>query len=254
MRIKIDSASIANTKGINKPNEDYYLYNEDKGLVILLDGVSRDKENGVYPNPSPALEVSKILAGYCMNRAEEMLSEKMVLSSNDLKRILSDGNVKILDYNKRLDHDFPAGTVGIFVYFHDHVMEYAYIGDCFGKYLHDQNETQFTEIQTKEVAAHKKELTTVQIRKEICNNYLHPYGYGVLDGNPGATDFIMTGSIRLLDRDTVFLYSDGAAFSVNMYGLNKASSMNAGDILCYTDKTGNAVSGLDDQTLSIIRL
>ncbi len=242
MNIKMDAATLANTKGINKPNEDYCPFDEALGAFILLDGVSRDKENGIYPYDSPSLHVSEIFADFFM--------EQIKHTDKDLKKIFLQGNMLIKEYNDKLRHEFPAGTVGIGGYIDKDTLYYAYIGDCYGWHIHGDIHHEFTKIQTREVAAHKKELTTKQIRYEICNNIGHPYGYGVLDGNPGAGDFIETGKIHISGGDKIFLFSDGAYPAVEKCKSLEDSS--ATGILTDRDENGNVISGLDDQTLLVI--
>lgn len=59
--MKITYNTVKNTKQLDKPNEDIIFCDLEKNIYILLDGVSRDNENGKYPNPSPALDTTQIL-------------------------------------------------------------------------------------------------------------------------------------------------------------------------------------------------
>ena len=54
MRLTMKGATAKNTRYADKPNEDLFFFDEASGFAMILDGVSRDRENGIYPNPSPA--------------------------------------------------------------------------------------------------------------------------------------------------------------------------------------------------------
>lgn len=60
--VKWDMFTCKNTNSAEKPNEDLALYNEKAHIGMLLDGVSRDKENGMYPVPSPSAVATKLFA------------------------------------------------------------------------------------------------------------------------------------------------------------------------------------------------
>ena len=81
-------------------------------LSILLDGVSRDNENGKYPNPSPALDTTQILVTEIYNNIllydfkENNLSD-IILNS------IQKANDKVHLYNEDKNLPFDAGAVGI---------------------------------------------------------------------------------------------------------------------------------------------
>ena len=54
MRFIMKGATEKNTCYADKPDEDYFFFDEASGFAMILDGVTRDRENGIYPNPSPA--------------------------------------------------------------------------------------------------------------------------------------------------------------------------------------------------------
>lgn len=100
IKYKSSSISIINSKNINKPNEDYYFCDDERGIYLLVDGVSRDKINGIYPNPSPALDVSKLFVKSAYSFLLENISENaniLDLLYNAIKK----GNDEINEYNSR---------------------------------------------------------------------------------------------------------------------------------------------------------
>ena len=107
--------SLKNTKDANKPNEDLVFYDEHTDLIILLDGVSRDKENGFYPNPSPAVDAVEIISTITAQQIENTLHAHSNMIGDELNRAILKANEKLNEYNLIHGLDFRAGAVGIFV-------------------------------------------------------------------------------------------------------------------------------------------
>lgn len=210
VKYKSSSISVRNSKDKNKPNEDYFLCDDKEGIYLLVDGVSRDKINGIYPNPSPAYYVSKLFV--------ESVYEFLVSNINKNKNIIDVinaairfGNDEIKEYNdkRKWDNNFLPGTVGIVAIIWNSQLFYGYIGDCYGLIVNRKSKRIFTACQTENIVKHKKEFSSVEIRNRICNNKSHPYSYGVLNGDIRAIDFVNCGSISLLDSDKIVMCSDG---------------------------------------------
>ena len=207
-RMKIAGYTIRNTKIADKPNEDLFFFDKKTGFVLLLDGVSRDKINGIYPDPSPAAEAAKIIQeesyAYYMQHIPAVNNPEDLLISAAMT-----ANEKVLEYNKSKKLTFLAGAVGIFGSLQNGDFHYLYIGDCYGRIICGESVSIFTTCQTENIAKHKKEYTTYQIRNEICNNPGHACGYGVMNGDPNASFFMRTGLIRREQYDRIVLSSDG---------------------------------------------
>ena len=201
-------SSLRNTTYADKPNEDYTLVDEPNCILIVLDGVSRDRVDGKYPDPSPAREVTRMLA----HDVHSLLAGQIGCDDDVSKTILRSvdaANEKVAAYNKKLGDDFPAGTCGIFCVIRSGILYYAYLGDCFGRLVRESAVMIFTKEQTKLVRENKSGLTNHEIRNIICNNINHPYGYGVLNGDKGAMDFLVTGSFPVHEGDIILLSTDG---------------------------------------------
>lgn len=207
MKYSSSTVSIRNRKDQQKPNEDYYLADDEKGIYILVDGVSRDKSGGIYPNPSPARIVSELFVNCVYQVLAEAEAPSMPAA---LREAVEAGNKTIRDYNAQThwENDFLPGTVGIAAVLRNGNLHYAYIGDCFGMVL-NRGKHIFTRCQTEEIVKHKKEFTSYEIRNLICNHIDHPYSYGVWNGDGGALDFVGYGEISLSGEDQILLCSDG---------------------------------------------
>lgn len=248
MKLIAEFRTEKNTKFSDKPNEDRLLVDCENGIFIIVDGVSRDLENGLYPNPSPSLQVSKIFIKHAYNYLTSNLKK-----TNDYLQLINKaflvGNEAIHDFNQSYAGDFLPGTVGIIVIIKDNNVYYGYIGDCFGALITGGNKKIFTRCQTKMIHAHMKEYSAFQIRNEICNHLRHPYAYGVLDGRKGALDFIVTGNFILHENDRLLLFTDGLAEIVDELDNNQLLQMSADKIFNYKNDKNT-----DDKTLIIVRL
>lgn len=209
IKYKSSSISIKNNKNINKPNEDYHLCDNKNGIYLLVDGVSRDKINGIYPNPSPAFDVSKLFVEFVYKFLTENLYTNKDIQSL-LYNAMEVGNAEIQKYNNKRnwEDNFLPGTVGIIVVIQNRKIFFAYIGDCYGVIINKTKHI-FTKCQTEKIAEHKKEFSAREIRNTICNNKLHPYSYGVLNGDERAIDFVHCCSMNIQRKDKIILCSDG---------------------------------------------
>lgn len=217
---KYEVFSHRNTKCADKPNEDFVAYSKNYNFGMILDGVSRDRENGAYPNPSPASQVNYIFS-------EKIMSEYPNTKVRGIQKIydlILKGNNELGKYNYTLKHRFPAGTVGIVFTIEDTFFNYGYIGDCYAMIIRDNNRRIFTECQTDMISRHKREYSSDEIRFDICNHVNHPCGYGVWDGNHNAMDFVKFGSIKIKKGDVILMYTDGMHLEVknkSIYELTK---------------------------------
>lgn len=204
-RYRIEIFTEKNTKAEDKPNEDLAIFDASIEIGMVLDGVSRDRENGLYPDPSPAEVASRLFAETVLRTAKTCPSSGI----EKLQQIVCSGNHELSDYNDILQHRFPAGTVGLVFTLERDRFHYAYIGDCYAAVIRNGMMRIFTECQTSMVTKYKKQFTSDEIRFEICNHISHPCGYGVWDGNDEAMDFVKYGTIQLKSGDTLLIYSDG---------------------------------------------
>lgn len=207
MRFTISCGTRRNTHYDDKPNEDFYVADEGRGIVILLDGVTRDRVNGAYPAPSPARVVSELFAAAAMKAL--CANEEEPNQALRLKLAAQAGNTAVAKANECFDDPFLPGTVGVMAIFKGDCLHYAYIGDSNCIVLSGGNAEYFTVPQTAEVHRRSKEFTALEIRTKICNNAEHPCGYGVWNGQKESESFLRTGTVKLKAGDKVLICSDG---------------------------------------------
>ena len=216
-----------NTKQADKPNEDLVSCDLNNNIFILLDGVSRDNIDGKYPNPSPAVEVVEILK-HSIHQGLVSLSE---YACDRITSAMLHANTRIKEYNQEHVLDFAAGAVGIVGIIEDQRFYYGYIGDCYGRIITGNRTNIFTSCQTQEIARHKKEYSADEIRHIICNNIKHPCGYGVLNGDEGARDFIRCGVIDWVNVDQIILSSDGMEDFLSNISVEELSQNTAEELI-----------------------
>ncbi|MBQ3510575.1 MAG: protein phosphatase 2C domain-containing protein [Peptococcaceae bacterium] len=202
------AASLRNTKLKNKPNEDYFICDDDSGIFVLLDGVSRDGNENNYPNPSPSAIISEIVANtvYQYLKRSDMITREV---ESVLIEAVSYGNDAAKEYNENNIDYFLPGTVGIIAVIKNSILYYLYIGDCVGRFINENEQHIFTHEQTKLISENQKYFSKREVRVNVCNNIFHPYKYGVINGESAAVSFAELGSIILQAGDRVIISSDG---------------------------------------------
>lgn len=247
MRFIMTGDTRRNTHYTDKPNEDLFWFDERAGAALVLDGVTRNRENGIYPNPSPARTAAEVFAEAARavltapGRAEEKLPASVKA-----------GNAAVARANEGFPSDFLPGAVGVLALAEDSSLYYAYIGDSNGIVLSRGKAAAFTEPQTKAVHDHRGEFTAHEIRAHICNNARHPYGYGVWTGQSGAMDFLRTGAIPLEAGDRVILCTDGLNEFLSAVGPEALCAMDSGTILERAMAFQKTEGWMDDRTAVII--
>ena len=250
MKLLCTAESAKNTKFITKPNEDYYICDEARGVFVLLDGVSRDGTAENYPQPSPSAIISEIVANEIYVYTKENLSEKKI--ENVLLEAMSRGNQAARNYNKGDSDYFLPGTVGVISVIRDNTLYYAYIGDCTGRTIHHDIQNIFTQKQTQLISENQKYFSKREVRVNICNNIFHPYKYGVLYGDEAAMAFVNIGVIALHSSDRIILASDGMDDYLKTLSVKQLKKYNAKEFINNAILFNNEKA--DDRTIVCIDL
>ena len=237
----------------DKPNEDYILIDEIKKIYIILDGVTRDMIKGRYPNPSPSEKVTHLISNsiyeYIKNNMRYSQSHEDI--ENLLMKSIEFGNNNIREFTTDKQFDFMPGAVGIASMIVDETFYYAYIGDCIGLKISENNSIIFTEKQTDLIQKFKPYFTQRAIREEICNNPNHPYAYGVINGDEKAIAFVKTGYFKLDKNVQIILATDGME-SYLMHNIKPPYKIyNAKELVIESNKFSNTEHE-DDKSIIVI--
>lgn len=250
MRFSIVGDTRRNTHYADKPNEDLFWFEPKLGAAMVLDGVTRDREDGRYPNPSPARSACEAFAG----AASAELSKKSAGAAPSERLLLAvqAGNAAVAHANARFPSAFLPGTVGVLALVHGNALHYAYVGDCNGLLISGGKVSCFTMPQTAEVHRRKHEFTTYEIRTQICNNAAHPCGYGVWNGQAEAADFLRCGIVPLAAGDRVLLCTDGLEPFLASVPAEELATLSSERLLTCAMAFQKAEGWMDDRTAVLI--
>lgn len=197
---------------INKPNEDYYLFDIPNGIFIVVDGVSRSYRYDNYPDPSPSAQLAKSFTERLYKKIKSVKANCDGLNKEMLSTIILELNDSIKSLNQELGsaiENFRIGLVYILAIVDNGKVHYSYIGDCALWLIRDNNLQLLTNLQTERIKKNRSRFTRIEIENNIRNNINHPCGFGVLNGDPRVIDFIKCDAISSISGDTLLLASDG---------------------------------------------
>jgi serine/threonine protein phosphatase PrpC len=256
MHLKAESETRKNNiSKYFKPNEDYCLYDADKGIFIITDGVSRDPFDGIYPNPSPSAEVAKLLTETVFTHISTNIS-----NSEDYYNLLFEaykkGNELIKENNeKNNDSLFLPGAVSLAAIVKNSVLYFCYLGDVSLKKINSKETIQLTRSQTEKFRRYSKSFARSFVRSEICNNIEHPLSYGVFTGEDKALSFLSFHKCDLSLGDKFHFATDGLDCIYDFENAKNISSFTAEQILSKAEYFENKFSdsiNSDDKTIIIV--
>lgn len=251
----------------DKPNEDCALADNARQIYMVLDGVSRTPRPGCpYANPSPAAQAAELFAS--VTHAELRAGPDGTPPAERLRRAAAAGNAAVADFNRhtfpRIDYleNNPAGCVGVLALIEERHLHYAYLGDSSGRLLFpDGTAGLFTSSQTAPLSRVLPSLglsgdeRTIHIRRDVCNNRHHQYGFGVFNGSPGAMDFLVTGSLPLTGIEVILLATDGLDPLLDTLAPSALLSLTPEELLISCERIEDQHPDLrsDDKTVVVIR-
>ena len=210
--LHIEYATKPHGRELAKPNEDRLLVDKERGIFIVLDGVTRPHgEYEAAPFESAAGEVGDIFLNQVYSYICDHLSDpspKIILE--DAVRI---ANEKINKYRKLKSIDewsfFPS-TLGIISILRGKTLHYLCVGDCIGVLIRYNSKIIFgRELTVKAVdicQATKSERYAL-----YCNHPENHLSYTVFNGDDVVMDGVQYSLIDLHEGDILFLASDGIA-------------------------------------------
>lgn len=207
-----------------RPNEDCYKRDDNNGIYIVVDGVTRpaseygeQDEFGVYTSSAKRLshKLCKRIHANLVENAEKL---------SGLERI-KEAVAKIYDepdiFEKRANGDkaanlpddyFDPSAVGIIATVENNKLYYLSMGDCAGEKLRRRErvvERIYFGRQNSVEANNRKKLTKREKFEQACNKRDAQYRYAIFNGDKAAMDLAEVGEVPLSPGDVIFLYSDG---------------------------------------------
>lgn len=236
MRYICDWATKIHSRNLKKPNEDYIYADAEKGIFILLDGVTRvHSEYEERPMESAAADISEIFGNEAVRYISESEDE---CAETVLREAVKSANRAVLEYRSRKTGDewkyYPA-TLGIIALICNGRMHWFCAGDCLGAIIRGSSKLFFgNETVTAAVDLLKPEKR--ERYEKYCNHPENPLGYTVFNGDDGVEESGEYSFIDLCGGDTVILSSDGSARALLFEKCRALKGKSASEIADLSDK------------------
>lgn len=213
MNYTIDSATRVNDRGICKPNEDIIFTDINRGLFVILDGITRPHEEYDGTDKSAACDINRIFIDSVQSNAsciDKVISDDELEQA--LKRMALMANASIIPYRctKTLKQwQYYPGTVGIIAALRKDRLCCIWAGDCIGLHLHMNNKMIIANQQT--LRSSRLGYSKKQLYAKVCNHPENEFAYGIFNGDPEVEELLECSWTSLNVGDTVLLSTDGLA-------------------------------------------
>ena len=210
IKFRIEGASAPHEREIKKPNEDRLFFDEENGIFILLDGVTRPhSEYEEHPYESAALELGNIF----IDEAYRFIRNN--IDAGDPEALLRDAvraaNSKIKEYRGRKSEEewryFPS-TLGFVGLIRGSTLYYASAGDCIGVLIRRDAKMLIGREWTLE-AVDKLNVSKKERYESYCNHPKKHLSYTVFNGDEVVEEGLQYSFIDLHEGDTLLIASDG---------------------------------------------
>ena len=210
LRYVVDFSTKPHTRELQKPNEDRLLVDAERGIYIVLDGVTRvHSEYEAAPFSSAAGDVGDIFIGEVYSYLTSHISEP------DTERLLrcaaESGNRLVREYReKRSDTEwgFYPSVVGIISVLRDGRLHYLAVGDCLGVLLRGNSKILFARELPLE-AVDMLDVSKDERYEKYCNHPENHLSYTVFSGHDEVMEGVEYSYIDIHEGDVIFLATDG---------------------------------------------
>ena len=257
MKFSVETVSCINKRDIQKPNEDVIVADADRGIFILLDGVTRPHEEyREVPGASAARDASTVFAREAYAYLKEHSREK------DKECLLRDAaacansHLLSLRSGKSLAQwEFYPATLGILALIDDGVLHYLTVGDCMGVLFRGSSRILFG----KEFSLEGVDLlrpSKAERYEKYCNQHPGFLSYTVFNGDESAPASAEYSFLRLEKGDTVLFATDGVGEMVKFEKQNVLTTASLEDLLVLSGKFDTDPFGkyADDKSMIRIRV
>ncbi len=256
MKYTCDYCSVKHKRNLNKPSEDIVYIDSERGIFILLDGVTRPhSEYDEAPDESAVCEVNKIFVSsvteYLNHHANDEDAEAALRGAVRL------GNEKISEYRKiksQSEWGYYPGTLGIIAILRGSRLYYLSAGDCVGALIRSGSKLFFgTEMALDAISLNKP---TKEVRYKLyCNHPENPLSYTIYNGDAGVESTACFSFIDLAFGDFVILASDGISSLVKYEKASALVNMSAEQMIAESEKfdTPPYADYADDKSIVTVR-
>ena len=247
-------ATQKNTRGLGKPNEDFYLVEESLPFFLVLDGVSRPSEE--YPVTEEESIVCRLnrLLGKEILRTLKASPEKP--PRERLTEALKAGNralPTLWEGKTKEEWGFYPAAVGIAALVENRRFCFAYAGDCMGVLLRENCAIYFGE-QKSVRYAELKIPSRIPRYESLCNRPRDPFAHGAFNGEEALGEMIRYGSFPLEEKDVILLSTDGAGRFLQWASPERLASLTPREILKESEALDEAPFAKYGDDKTILRL
>lgn len=256
MKYTFDYCSVKHKRNLKKPSEDALYIDSERGIFILLDGVTRPhSEYDAAPYESAVCEVNKLF----VSSVTEYLN--FHLNDEDAEAVLRTavrlGNEKISEYREiksQSEWSYYPGTLGIISILRGSRLYYLSVGDCVGALIRSGSKLFFgTEMALDAISLNKP--TKEERYRLYCNRPENPFSYTIYNGDVGVENTACFSYIDLAPGDFVILASDGISSFVKYEKAAALVNMSAEQMVAESEKfdTPPYADYADDKSIALIR-
>ncbi|MBO4299438.1 MAG: hypothetical protein J5998_11635 [Clostridia bacterium] len=212
-----------------KPWEDYIALGEN--ACVVADGVTQNlNEYSEGMTASHASEAARLTA-------EAILAVVCAAPDPTLaaRRAVKDAIAATAAYNAAHVCPFPAAAVFVSGTLRGDTLHFAYVGDSVITLLREGVRIRLSEPQTAHLrvmgSTSGMGITKRQLYDTITNNAQSPLGYGVIDGDERALDFLRAARLALRAGDRVIFSSDGIDRYLSLAPIGELARLSAEELL-----------------------
>lgn len=255
MKFSVETLSCTNKRDIQKPNEDVIIADTERGIFILLDGVTRPhNEYRECPGSSAARDASEIFArevyAYLKDHSHDgdkecLLREAAAYANRQLLPLRNEKSLAQWEF-------YPA-TLGIVALIDDGVLHYLTAGDCIGVLLRGSSRILFG----KELSLEGVDLfnpSKAERYEKYCNRHPDFLAYTVFNGDESAPATAEYSFLHLGKGDTVLFVTDGLGYMVKFEKQDTLKLADLEDLLVLSDKYDSKPFGKYADDKSIVRI
>ena len=202
-----------------KPNEDFNLYDAEKGFFILADGVTRPHEE--YQNPALYNLASSGARELC-----EAIRDSLIASHDSgakpidrMKAAIKAGNKRVHELNLENwipkvinpSKSFPLCCTLLVALFSKDILYFFNCCDTVGYLIRSGIKMQFTERYNwrAELEQRMKVYDKEYVYNKLHNNPEEAAGFAIVNGDKSFEQFLQIGWIKVTRNDRIILSTDG---------------------------------------------
>lgn len=220
--------NLKKSKGFEHLKEDYYLQSKKFPIFAMADGILLAiKPGSPYPVPSGAGEVAEMFCRSAVKYSEKIYYD---FHKSNIADVFSISNAETEKYNKKrgrtkktvnyFDTDY-FGATAAFVLVKNSELFWGAVGDTKILLVNRNGKVKVASSDQVEpierLAAKKFPHPKPQEKKIFQQRYYRNkigkngklIGYGVIDGEPEALQYIESGRIKVKKGDRLFIFTDG---------------------------------------------